>query len=102
MGEQDDRDAGLGEASAEAREAQYGVAAVAVGDAPPPRSIVATIGIKAAAVTAESQRALSVISRTPKASATGDMKLPTMEIERPAKSHRKPGEPSGLSDVGAL
>src|SRR5687768_12880715 len=64
---------------------------------PPPRSIVATIGIKAAVVTADSQAALSVISRTPKASATGDMKLPAMEIERPAKNHRKAGERRGRS-----
>src|SRR6266498_6115631 len=64
---------------------------------PPPSSIVATIGIKAAVVTADSQAALSVISRTPKARATGDMKLPAMEIERPAKNHRKAGERRGLS-----
>src|SRR3954453_21842834 len=66
---------------------------------PPPRSIVATIGTKAAVVTADSQAALSVISKTPKASATGDMKLPAREIERPAKNHRKAGERSGLVDV---
>ena len=62
---------------------------------PPPRSIVATIGTNAAAVTADSQTALSVISKTPKARATGDMKLPTMEIERPRKNHRKADERSG-------
>ena len=51
--------------------------------------------IAAAAVTADSHTALSVIARTPKARATGDMKLPTMEIERPRKNHRKAAERSG-------
>ncbi|GIF63309.1 hypothetical protein Ais01nite_13440 [Asanoa ishikariensis] len=58
-------------------------------------SMVATIGTKAAASTADSEAALSVSSRTPKAKATGDMKLPIMEIERPAKNHRNARERSG-------
>ncbi|HEV7708570.1 MAG TPA: hypothetical protein VGP16_10285 [Asanoa sp.] len=50
-------------------------------------------------MTADNQPALSVSSRTPKANATGDMKLPAMEIERPAKNHRKAGDRSGRSDA---
>src|ERR1700712_5140980 len=63
----------------------------------PPSSIVATMGIRAAAVTADNHAALPVSSRTPKASARGDMKLPAREIERPAKNHRKAGERQGPS-----
>ena len=60
---------------------------------------MASIGTNAALVTADSQAALLVLSRTPKASATGDMKLPAREIDRPVKNHRKAGERSGLADA---
>ncbi|GAA3622063.1 hypothetical protein GCM10022419_129680 [Nonomuraea rosea] len=53
-------------------------------------------------MTADSQAALLVSSRTPKASATGDMALPAMEIDQPAKNHRKAGERSGHPDTRLL
>src|SRR5437899_11401527 len=75
---------------------------------PPPRRSVATIGTRAAVVTADSQVALSVTSRTPKARATGDMALPAMEIDWPPRNHRKAAERSGrpdatppISDIGS-
>jgi hypothetical protein len=61
--------------------------------------IVAIIGTMEAVRTADSQAALPVTSKTPKASATGDMALPAMEIDQPAKNHRKAGERSGCPDA---
>ncbi|MFC9624194.1 hypothetical protein ACFTXM_30850 [Streptomyces sp. NPDC056930] len=60
---------------------------------------VAIIGTMEAVMTADSQTALSVTSSTPKASATGDMALPALEIDQPVKNHRKAGERSGRPDA---
>ncbi|AVZ76156.1 hypothetical protein SLUN_32100 [Streptomyces lunaelactis] len=50
-------------------------------------------------VTADSQAALSVTSRTPKARATGAMALPAMEIDWPTRNHRKAAERSGCPEA---
>jgi hypothetical protein len=62
--------------------------------------MVATIGITAAARTADSHAPLPVISRTPNERATGEMRLPAVETERPMKNHRNAGERSGRSAAG--
>lgn len=53
----------------------------------------------AAVMTTDSQVALWVISRTPKASATGDMALPAIVMDQPAKNHRNAGTRSGRPEA---
>jgi hypothetical protein len=57
--------------------------------------MVAIIGTIDAVRTTDSQVALPVAASTPNAKATGAIALPAMEIDQPAKNHRKEGERSG-------
>jgi hypothetical protein len=52
--------------------------------------------------TADNQAPLPVIAKTPNEWATGDMKLPARETERPMKNQRNAGHRSGRSAAGAL